>query len=222
MLTAAKTRQVGSLALLTAASSDPVTVAEVKTHSRLDDPVAEGDVYIAALIASATNAVREWTGRALITETWTLTLDTWPGCYSDEWWDGVREGALSMLSSNSVEIRKAPFVSVSKVETVDEDGTLTEFSTSNYFSTRESGFGKLVLRSGQTWPLIVPPVRAIGGIKITFSAGYGSSASDVPAPLLHAIKLLVGHYYENREAVVSAAEMPFSVTRLLQPYKVLR
>lgn len=61
------------------------------------------------------------------------------------------------------------------------------------------------------------------------------AAEDVPAddeyPLVmndairSAILLMVGHWYENREAVIvgtSASELPLAVERLLHPYRVYR
>lgn len=221
MLTHAHRPQLGSLALLTAAASDPVTVEEFKAQARLDDPVAEGDDFLEALISAATVAVAQLTGRALLTEVWALTLDGWPGCASDEWWDGLREGPISLLSNGVVEIRKAPFRTVTKVETIAEDGTATEFAASNYYATVESGFGRLVLRQGAAWPVIAAPTRAIGGIKITFTAGYGDNASDVPAPIRQAIKLLATRWYENRDTM-EQAQVPADIALLLGKYKVLR
>lgn len=45
---------------------------------------------------------------------------------------------------------------------------------------------------------------------------------QLPAPLVHAIKLLCGDLYNNRESVAFAAphEVPHSLDYLLQPYKI--
>lgn len=216
MLTANFRPQLGSLQLVTAATSDPVTVDEMLAHARLDT-VPEGNSLLEAYISAATAAVIQHTGRELITETWRLILDDWPGG-SDEWWDGMRLGALSQLSGGAIEIRKAPFISASAVATVNEDATTTAFSSDYWYSTVESGYGKLSLRSGQVWPVLVPPIRAVGGIRVTFTAGYGTNASDVPAPIRHAIKMTAAHFYENREA----QEIPAGAAALLAKYKVLR
>ena len=43
-------------------------------------------------------------------------------------------------------------------------------------------------------------------------------------PILHAIKMLVAHYYENRRAVVVGTyttEMPLGVAALLNPYRII-
>lgn len=49
----------------------------------------------------------------------------------------------------------------------------------------------------------------------------GGSGTGLPAPLLQAIKLLVGNWYNNREAVTYAAssEVPLSYCYILDLYK---
>ena len=76
-------------------------------------------------------------------------------------------------------------------------------------------------RSG-VWPA---PGRRIGGIEIEFTAGYGDNPSDVPEPILQALKLLVAHWYEVRNPVhigQMATRVPDTVSSLLAPYKVRR
>ena len=44
----------------------------------------------------------------------------------------------------------------------------------------------------------------------------------IPKPLVHAMKLIISNFYENREPIavgVSVAEMPFSLEYLLDIYK---
>lgn len=56
---------------------------------------------------------------------------------------------------------------------------------------------------------------------VRYRAGYADG--QVPAPIRHAILLLVGHLYENRMAVTAATAMgamPLGVDALLSPYRV--
>lgn len=57
---------------------------------------------------------------------------------------------------------------------------------------------------------------------VTISGTLGA----VPAePILHAVKLLVAHYYENRRAVIigmhNPIELPLGVAALLNPYRII-
>ena len=53
---------------------------------------------------------------------------------------------------------------------------------------------------------------------------YYGGASDVPEPIVQAIKLLTTHLYENREAVTSLGvnAIPYTIGAMLQPYRILR
>lgn len=56
--------------------------------------------------------------------------------------------------------------------------------------------------------------------RIVFRAGFGSTASDVPADLKLALRMLVGHWYRNREAVGAAeGEVGFGLRNLCRPYR---
>ena len=70
----------------------------------------------------------------------------------------------------------------------------------------------------EDWPNVRLDDKAI---QITYLAGY-SGAANVPKPAVHAIKLLVGHWYASRESVLVGSiskELEFSVTALLSPLR---
>lgn len=61
-------------------------------------------------------------------------------------------------------------------------------------------------------------------VEIAFTAGYGAAA-DVPAAIRQAMLLLIGQWYDNREAVTVGAAgspMPMAVDALLAPYRRVR
>ena len=91
---------------------------------------------------------------------------------------------------------------VSSIETVAIDGEETSVFTVN-------------LRSR---PVVV--TAALGSpVSIEFTAGYGSQAGDVPAPLRQAILLLVAYGYEHRDG--QDRGLPLMVDALTMPYRVL-
>ena len=100
---------------------------------------------------------------------------------------------------------------------VTEDGAETEWSSANYYTRTEAGFGRVAKKAGQVWPLINTPVRAVGGIRVEFTAGYGTDPADVPAPIRQAVKMIAQHLYENRES----QEMPNAAAMILSRYKVM-
>lgn len=73
--------------------------------------------------------------------------------------------------------------------------------------------------------LLLRPLAGFGRpAAITFIAGYGAPA-DVPAAIRQAMLLLIGHWYENREAVslgASPSALPMAVDALLALYRRIR
>lgn len=54
------------------------------------------------------------------------------------------------------------------------------------------------------------------------STGVDMEADPLPAPVVHAVLLLVGFWFENRVAVVGSSPitvLPFGVNALVQPFR---
>lgn len=191
------------LVLLTGPVEEPVTVAEAKAHLRVDSAADDG--LIGLLITAAREHVESHCRRALVSQTWDLFLDGWPGC---------SEIVLPWPRLRSVE----------SVQYHDAGGGSTTFGGGNYVVDVAGEPGRLRLVEGVGWPAV--ELRVVNGVQVRFVAGYGG-AGDVPRAVRQAVLLLVGALYENREEVivaqgVSVGVLPFGVRALLGPYRVYR
>ena len=75
--------------------------------------------------------------------------------------------------------------------------------------------GRIILKSGVPWPSA--ELRIVNGVEVQVVVGYGDDA-NVPYNLKQAMLLLIGHWYESREAVIVgtiSAELPMGVNSLL-------
>lgn len=181
------------LTLVTPAVEEPISLARTKAHLRVD--IADDDTYIGELIEAARDMAERRLGQALVSRTYTAELPGWP-VY--------------------LELPYPPLASVGPVVYDDADGVERTLSTSYYRAATSSTPGLLEWTSAFVAPAL--DASADYPVRVTFVAGYGA-ASDVPASARHAIRMLVGHWYENREQVVvgggSAASVPLGVERLL-------
>lgn len=186
------------LTQLTPPAAEPVTLAEAKAHLRVSDEA--DDALIARAIAAARQMAETQTGRAFVTQGFRLVRDAWPG--------GL-----------CLELPRPPLIAIDAVRLYDAEGNATLWDAASYAADTRFAPGRLCLRHGAAWPV---PGRRKGGIEIDFSAGYGASASDVPAAIRQAVLLIVGHLYENREWVSGEAlsEIPAGAHALLSPYRV--
>jgi len=186
------------LELLTPPTSELVTLAEAKAHLRVEHNV--DDSLLSGLITAARLFVEQQTGRALLSQTWRLWGDAWP------------EAAVLPLP-------KPPLRSVSTILIYAADDSSTVWSGSAYRVEVATQPGQIQLREGQSWPSLG---RSCSSFSITFVAGYADAAA-VPEVLKLAIKQLVTHWYEQRgEVTAHGAEIPFGVTALLAPYRMVQ
>jgi len=185
--------------ILTQPAVEPLTLAELKEHCR----VAEDFLGLTEALRGARGLVEHFLGRALISQQWEVAFDT-PLC-------------------TVFELPMPPIISVDTALSFAEDETSSAFSSSSYVV--DGPGGRVWLKQGVDFPTSLRPYRAMVW---TYTAGYGAIASAVPRPILHAIKLLAAHLYENREATSRSVagesglkEIPFGVRDLLFPYKVV-
>jgi hypothetical protein len=181
--------------LVTAPAVEPVTLDEAKEHMRITNNDSDG--FIEALITEARQMLESISSVNFITQTWVLTIDNWPGA-KDAWWGGIREGAISDLFGGyaSVALPRYPLQSISGINVYDEAGNATAVTVADVFDVdTESRRGKIVLKSNAAWPVALRPSNAI---KVTYVAGYGDAASDVPAALKRAVRSMVAYMFEHR------------------------
>ncbi len=209
------------LSLLSGPAVEPVSGAEALAHLRIGDEdelaLLHGHIRAARLL------VENWTGRALITQSWRWMLDGWAAKGGGEWWDGVRPGAISNGSARFIELPKAPLLAVTSVTLFDDADQAAVWAAANYFVDTASLPGRLVLRNSAAAPA---PQRSANGLQIDFTCGYGAAPGDVPAPLRQAVLMLAAHYFENREVMreadAQAQVLPLGVHALLASYRIMR
>lgn len=205
--------------VFTPPSGEPLTLEEAKVHLRLDPGHAHPeDALVTELITAARERCEVETSRAFVTQTCDLFLDTFPfgGGFLLR---RVREvgdvGAGWLPSSQAIRVPRPPLVSVASVAYLDDAGDLVTIDPSNYrVLASRTAPGRIEPAIGYSWPATQPTSDAV---QVRFVCGYGA-ASAVPIAVKHAIRLLVAHYYENREATAVGArleELPEGVRALL-------
>jgi len=198
-----------SLVVATASGTGdrPVSVAEAKEHLRVVD-TTEDDTYIGALIDAATTWCEDYCDRTFADKQYTVAFDDFFGTRIELPRPPVR---LNAVSSGAT-------VTISYVDTGGATQTLTwAQSGTQQFRLDQDHVPALVYPLYlEVWPSVRLDDKSV---QITYLAGYGGAA-NVPKPAVHAIKMLVGHWYLNREAVGNAGQnVPLGVPALLEPLK---
>lgn len=183
--------------------AEPLLLAAMITHLREFSSIpSDAQTQIEGLITAAREYAENFCSRAFLTQTWDLVLDAFPA--------GV------------LELPKAPLQSIESVKYIDSDGAEQTLAASAYKVDAVTDPGRIAPAYGTIWPVTRAEPNAV---TIRFIAGYGDAAESVPQAIKHAITLMVGHLYANREAVQSEGDfyrLPLGVEALLSPYRTVR
>ncbi len=120
--------------------------------------------------------------------------------------DGVlnrAEGLASYTSylrefSDEMVVPLAPIGAVSSVVYLDTAGSSAAVSTDVYVTNAVGTPARVERKTAQTWPTSV--ADRWDAVQINFTAG-SSDAAAAPADVKHLIKLMAGHFWQNREPV---------------------
>lgn len=189
---------MNTLPVLSAAPAQPVlTLAEVKVHCRIDH--SDEDVLLTSLTLAATSHLDGWNGmlgQCLVTQDWQRDFDQW--CV--------------------FELPLEPVQSVTAITYFDEAGDKQTVAPDVYDVHHRATRTVVGCRANKSWPLAD---FAKGPVTVVWRAGFGD-VDAVPQAIKQAMLLLIGHWYEHREAVIVgtiASSLPIAVSTLLAPYR---
>ena len=188
----------GKLVLKTAPTTTPISLAEAKSFLRIDSDFDDDNTYITSLINVATSMVEEFTRRRLITQTFNIFYDEFPPY---------------------IDLQIGEVASVTHIKYYDTSNALQTLATSNYDVDTKIRPGRIYQSEDGDFPNTYERPNAV---EVEFIVG--ASASDIPAPIIQSIFIIVGRYYENRQDVVMGTqvnEVPLMVNHLLTPYRLL-
>lgn len=200
------------------ATVEPASTADFMDFARTDSTADPSGNLFSALLKAARRRVEVDTGLALLQQTWVGVMDRWPSTPAPDfrpplqdryagglsatslWWDGVRDGPISMLSGAAgiISVPKRPFMAVTGIQVRQMDATFLTMDPTSYFTEVSDYIGRICRVPGSTW---LNPYTASGGIEVTFTAGFGTTASAVPDDLKTAVLMLAAHWHETREPV---------------------
>ena len=153
-----------------------------------------------AAITAARSHVEGATRRVLIEQTWRLYLDRWP-------------------RGRTLRLPVVPLIAVDAIRVRAGDGPIL-LDDADFAVDAASAPSRLTITGDAPSPV----GRALNGIEIDVTAGYGETAAAVPSPLRHAVMMLVAHWYEQRSAVGEARiseTVPLGFAALIAPYRVM-
>jgi uncharacterized phiE125 gp8 family phage protein len=188
-----------ALEIVDAPAITPIALGEVKAQLRVEH--SDDDVMIHRLIAVAVayTDVRGALGQAMITQKWAQWMGPNP--------------------QQKVALVLGPVQSVTAIKYYDVDGVLQTDTLTNYQTFGTDFTSTVGPKDGFSWPATQNRSDAI---RIEYEIGFGNAISDVPQSIRHALMLLVGHWYDNREQSQAdkLQDIPYGFQELLNISRV--
>jgi uncharacterized phiE125 gp8 family phage protein len=195
------------LRLITAPVEYPVTLLELQKHCSA--PETDFESILEMCRKAATDEAEQFTGRALIEQTWDLTLDAFP-------------------ASGPIRVPKPPLIELVGIYYRDSAGNEQTFAATGYIVDADNNPAgqpaRISLASGGSWPT---PDTAANAVRIRFKAGYINDASpaveNVPYAIKAAILMVAATLFAHRETIVigqTATMLPWGAEQLLRRYRV--
>ncbi|TQV76669.1 hypothetical protein FLL45_01535 [Aliikangiella marina] len=147
----------------------------IKEQLKIDHD--DEDLLIQRLIKTAAEKVSNIIQKPLINTEYDLVLDCFP--------------------TGELTLQVCPLVSIASISYYDVNGVLQTFDSANYELQGHGLDPCIYLVEGASWP---STKSGRNRVIIRLTAGHGDKPEDLPEEIQHAISLLVGHWYENREA----------------------
>jgi uncharacterized phiE125 gp8 family phage protein len=187
-----------ALKLTTAPAEEPITRANAKVKLGIASADTASDTQLDWMIPAARRWVEQRTGRALITQTWQLYLDSF---------------------SNVISLPLGKVQSITHVKYTAQDGNVTTMNVADYQSDLISEPARLMPSyAASTWP--TPRENTFNAVEVQYVVGYGLTAA-IPADIIEALYRIVGHWINNQSALESGTtitRVPFAVEQMLTPY----
>lgn len=194
--------------IITAPTTEPVSLEEARSHLRLTayegSPATHPDddwVEMAIVVA------REWIEEFIEQSVGTQT----------------REEVLDAFPDFEIELPFGPVHSITSLTYLDENEEEQAVDSEDYFLDTVNRPQVVMPAVDFDWPTTS---SGANGIKVRYETGFtnGASPDDYPTPkrIKMAALLLVGHWYENREASsqnIDVTSLPMGVEALLWPLR---
>ena len=171
-----------------------IPLDELKAQLRVEHD--DEDTLIESHLAAAVDYFASRCHIAVAATTFKLTLDRFP----------AGKGAIDLL--------RPPTQAVQSISYIDTEGNEQTLPESDYRLDKGVRPGRILPQFA--WPdTSVEPLA----VSVTYTAGFMSS-NEAPALLTQGIKLLVGHFYEQRGATSDreAKRVPFALDAIVNRY----
>jgi len=168
-------------------------ITTAELKNHLRVDVSDDDALIGAFRDAAISFVQQITGRVL----------------------GDVDGVVYIDSFRPVTLDNGPVNSITSIQYLDYNNSIQTLPANNYFVDIAGPHARIRFHD-------VPDLYDYALNRVIINCNVGHAENAIPKPMIHAVRLLVGHMYENRAAaeIRTVSEIPFGIHSLLSPFRI--
>ncbi len=209
----------GALTVVTPPGSEPITLADLKTHLRVDAGDISQDTPLGAYLSAVRAHIELIAGIAFLDQKLEWAMDTFPWADGPShrvagggyfYWPGSIARTLGDNVFGAIVIPRPPLTAVNSVKYIDPSGALITMDPSLYIVDTRSYPARVTPAYGTWWPTTRWQPNAV---IVNYQAGYANGGA-VPANLLQTLRVAAGMLYEYREEMIDGPTP--NITRILQ------
>lgn len=185
-----------SLVLNIAPTEEPVSVVEAKQYMHVT--ADEDDTQIGTMIVAARSLVESYTGRALVTQTWCMTL-----------------GNKALF--RRIELPKPPVQKIGSITLYDRFDSAITLSDADYDCDVIGGICTVQLHGNML--SAQANLCCHDAVRIVYTVGYGA-ASAVPDAVKQAVLDITLELYSNRG--IASMALPSRIGEQLRAFRIMR
>jgi uncharacterized phiE125 gp8 family phage protein len=160
---------------------EPVSLSEAKAQARIDS--SDSDLLVQTYITAARQYVEDILDISIITQTWQARYDAFP------LWEIILPRPPMQPETVTVTYRSEAG------QNLTLSSAAGQFQVDRYITP-----GRVFPNYNSTWPAVRGDENSV---VVQWTAGYGDSGASVPPVIRQAIVLLVAHWFEMRQPVVT-------------------
>lgn len=183
-----------------------ITRTEAKGQLRIKEDEISEDSFIDDLIRQATRIVELMARRQFITATYVKSLESFEDDRNVKHPSDNHDHHDHNNGDNHdvIILEHPPLQTLEEIKYIDPDGNEQILDLNDVQIDTFKEPGRIKPTFGKSWP---STRSQFNSVLIKYKAGYGDDGSKVPDEVKRAVKLMVSHYFENRDLVLTTNDV---------------
>lgn len=182
-----------------------ITRSQAKAQLRIKSDEVSEDKIIDIIILVATRVIEKMARRQFVTATYIKSLDEFQDDRNIKHpEDNLHHHHHNGDHNNIIILEHPPLQELVSIDYIDVDGNQQSVDLNDVQVDTFKEPGRIAPAFGKSWPAAR---KQFSSVLITYKAGFGDDASFIPDDIRGALLILISHYFDNRDLVLTTNDV---------------